>query len=311
MPKEKTMTMKTALTGASGAWALARTNKFMPQINFESEDGTGNPDAAAEAAKAAAAEAAKVAADKVAADAAAAAKAEADRKASGLSDKEADLLKENMAKKEKLKEADAKLAALQAEIDKFKDIDPEKAKALMAKEAEAEKASLEAKGEFDRLKKMMAEEHAKEKDALTSAQKATETALAGALSQINELTIGQAFSNSEFVKSELVMPAGKVRSVYGAHFEMEAGRIVAFDKPKGTESRSKLVDGSGEPMSFEVAMRKIIEADSDRDSLLKSKLKEGAGSNTSNDDRNKGGTGDTGLKGLSRIAAGLNERTKK
>lgn len=309
------MTTNTALMGSSAAWALARTNKFLPQIAFDAEDGTGSADAAAEAARAAAAAEAKAASDKAAADAAVAAKAaadkiEADKKASGLSDKEADLLKENMAKKEKLKEADAKLAALQAEIDKFKDIDPEKAKTLIAKEAEAEKAALEAKGEFDRLKKMMAEEHIKEKEALVTAKKATDEALAAALSQINDLTIGQAFSNSEFVKTELVMPASKLRTVYGAHFEVEGGRIVAFDLPKGVEGRTKLVDGSGEAMSFETAMKKIIESDSDRDSLLKSKMREGAGSKTSNDDRGKG-TQDTGLKGLSRISAGLADRSKK
>lgn len=291
--------------------------KFMPQIAFEAEGGGsgGADDAAAKAAAdkaaaeaaAAAAAAEKAAADKAAADAAAAEEA---RKKSGLSDKEAELLKENMAKKEKLKEAESKLAELQAQIDKFKDIDPEKAKTLIAKEAEAEKAALEAKGEFDRLKKMMAEEHAKEKSGLEETVKAKDEALAAALAQINELTIGQAFSNSEFVKSELVMPASKARTVYGAHFEIESGRIVAFDKPKGAEGRAKLVDGSGEAMSFEAAMRKIIEADADRDSLLKSKIKEGAGSQTSNDDRNKS-VPDTGLKGLSRIAAGLSERGKK
>lgn len=287
--------------------------KFMPQIAFEAEGtGSGADDAAAKAAaeKAAAdaAAAEKAAADKTAADDAAA--AEEAKKKSGLSDKEAELLKENMAKKEKLKEAESKLAALQAEIAKFKDIDPEKAKQLLAKEAEAEKAALEAKGEFDRLKKMMADEHAKEKLSLEEAVKAKDADLAAALAQINELTIGQAFSNSEFVKSELVMPSSKARAVYGAHFEIEAGRIVAFDKPKGSEGRTKLVDGSGEAMSFEAAMRKIIETDSDRDALLKSKIKEGAGSQTSNDDRNKGQQ-ETGLKGLSRIAAGLTDRSRK
>lgn len=308
--------------------------KFFPQIAFEAEGtGSGGADdaaakAAADAAAAAAAEKAasekaaadkaaadkaaseKAAADKAAADKAAADKADGDKK-SGLSDKEAEFLKENMAKKEKLKEAEAKLAELQAQIEKFKDIDPEKAKTLIAKEQEAEKAALEAKGEFDRLKKMMAEEHAKEKSSLEEAVKAKDASLAAALAQINELTIGQAFSNSEFVKSELVMPASKARAVYGAHFEIENGRIVAFDKPKGDEGRSKLVDGSGETMSFEAAMRKIIESDADRDSLLKSKIREGAGSQTSNDDRNKSMTDTSGLKGMSRIAAGLSERTKK
>jgi hypothetical protein len=311
------MTMKTALTGASAAWALARTSKFMPQIAFEAEgtgsgDTAGADDAAAKAAAAAAAETAaaeKAAADKAAADAAA---ADAGDKKSGMTENEAKLLKESMARKEALKEAEAKLAALNAEIEKFKDIDPAKARDLLAKEKEAEKQQLEAKGEFERLKKMMAEEHAKEKDALAKAKADADTSLAAALARINELTVGQAFSNSDFVRNELVMPAAKVRQVYDEHFEVEGERIVAYDKPKGKDGRTKLVDGSGEPMSFEAAMAKIIDLDPDRDNLKKAKMKQGAGSTTNNDVRDKGdqSSGQTGLKGMSRMIAALEDRKK-
>lgn len=308
------MTTFTAPVGASAAWALARSNKFLPQINFEGEDGTGSggsgDDAAAAAAKAAAD---KAAAEKAAADAAAAAgkKDDTDDK-KGMSEEAAKLLKENMAKKEALREAEAKVAALQAEIEKFKDIDPEKAKSLIAKEKEAEKQQLEAKGEFERLKKMMADEHAKEKEQIVAEKKAADTSLAAALAKINDLTVGQAFSNSEFVRNELVMPPSKVRQVYGQHFEIEGDRIVAFDKPKGTDGRTKLVDGSGEPMSFEAAMAKIIETDPDRDNLKKAKMKPGAGSNTNSDVRNKGtenqNTGE--VKGMSRMLLALEDLKK-
>lgn len=319
------MKMKTdggTVYGSSAAWALARSNKFLPQINFDAADesagGSGGDDAAAKAAadKAAAdAAAAKAAADKAAADEAAKKAGDGDDKdkKSGMSESEAKLLKESMARKEALKEAEAKLAALTAEVEKFKDIDPSKARELLAKEKEVEKQQLEAKGEFERLKKMMAEEHAKEKETLIQAKKGAEESLAQAMARINDLTVGQAFSNSQFVREELVMPPSKVRQVYGQHFEIEGERIVAFDKPKGTEGRTKLVDGSGEPMSFEAAMAKIIDTDPDRDNLKKAKMKAGSGSGTNNDVRDKGkekAPTPPEAKGMSRMLLALEDRKK-
>ena len=304
--------MKTStVRGASAAWALARTNPFMPQIAFEepNDQGTGGTDDAA--AKAAAEKAAADAAAKAAADEAAKkAKEDDDKSKSGMSENEAKLLKESMARKEKLVEAEKKLAELQAQIEKFKDIDPEKARSLLAQEAEAEKKQLEAKGEFDRLKKMMAEEHAKEKEALAKAKEAADQSLAAALAKINDLTIGQAFVTSTFVKDELVMPATKVRQVYGQHFEIEGDRIVAYDKPKSAADRTKLVDGSGEPMSFEAAMAKIIDMDPDRDNLKKSKMKAGAGSQTTETGSKQEAKPGEVSKGLGRMMAALEDRAK-
>lgn len=96
--------------------------------------------------------------------------------------------------------------------------------------------------------------------------------------QIVELTVGHSFDNSGFIRDEMVLTPRKARVVYGDHFDVEDGRLVGYDKPRGTGERTKLVDGKGEPLGFEEAMRKIVEIDPDRDNLLKSKLKQGADS---------------------------------
>ena len=76
------------------------------------------------------------------------------------------------------------------------------------------------------------------------------------------------------------MPVSKARVLYGTHFEFKDGAIVAYDKPAGSAERNILVDAKGDPLSFEAAIKKIVEADPDKDQLLKSKIKPGAGSKT-------------------------------
>ena len=233
--------------------------------------------------------AAKAAADKAAADKAAADKAEADRLAaekaekekSGMSDAEAKLLKENMEKKEALK-------AAQDALKKFDGIDPEEYKALKAaadKAAadarEAERAKAEAEGNTKRLLEMMKEEHQKEIEAVRNESVTTKTALDQALAQIQDLTVGSAFSQSKFVADELVVPPSAARKLFGDHFETENGVPVAYDKPKGASERTKLVDGSGNPMSFDAAIKKLVESNPDHERLIKSTMKNGSGSKSS------------------------------
>jgi hypothetical protein len=55
--------------------------------------------------------------------------------------------------------------------------------------------------------------------------------------------------------------------------------VVAYDKPAGATDRTVLVDGSGNPLSFDKAIERIVDADPDRDTLRKSKMRAGAGSN--------------------------------
>lgn len=242
-----------------------------------SESGdTGATGAAKIAAELAIAEAAKLAADTAKAAEAAAA-GEKDGKPS---DAEAKLLKDVMDKKNKLKASNDRVAALEADLKKFEGIDIEAVKALLNEKKASETKILEGKGEWDRLRAQMSEEHTKQVGEVSERLSASQIENQRLASTIGDLTVGNAFSTSQFVKEEVVIPVSKVRVLYGSHFEYQDGSVVAFDKPAGAKERTMLVDGKGDPLSFEASLKKIVDADPDRDQLLKSKMKTGSGSVT-------------------------------
>lgn len=212
-----------------------------------------------------------------------------------MSDDAANLLKENMAKKKEIKELKDRLAS-------FDGIDPEKVRDLIKQNADKEKADAEAKGEFDRVKQMMVEEHKKELGTVKEQLTAKDQEIAKLKGSVDELTIGQAFATSKIVTEDLVVSPAKARQLYGSHFEMTEEGLVAYDKPKGAGERTQLVDGNGVPMSFEAAMARIIESDPDKDTLLKSKIKPGGNSKTTDKDVEKK---PEKVKGVERIKLGL------
>lgn len=299
----KTLTNSTSV---SGGIARIMNDRFNARICFDANNDGGTPEAIAAAAAAkviadAADKAAadKAAADKVIADAAAAAAAAA--KGKPPTDAEAKLLKE--------------LMELKAKVKTFDGIDPEETRKLQAEKKTQEDAAkaaeikaLEAAGEFDRVKKMMADEHNRAIEALTAAAKKDNEELLLARAKINDLTIGHSFLNSNFIKTELVLPPTKARAAYGSHFEDENGTIVGYDKPAGAPARTKLVDGAGTPMDFETAMKRIVEADPDKDSIVRSKLAPGAGSTTTTTRVDSKAPVNTEIKGVNRMVAALNAR---
>lgn len=221
------------------------------------------------------------------------------------SDKEAELLKEVMKKKDALKGAKSEIDKLKDQLKRFDGINPDEVRELLNEKKTAEQKKLEEKGQWDTLKKQMNEAHqtelSKKDEELTAAQKA----LADAQAQIQELTVGSAFNSSKFIGEDLVLTPSKARVVYGDHFDVEDGQVVAYDKPKGAANRTMLVDGKGDPLGFEAAIKKIVDADPDRDNLLRSSIKKGAAS--------KGGDTtppktEPALKGVSRIEAALSAK---
>lgn len=289
-----------------------------PVVVFDNEDGNGQggDDEAAKAAKAEAdktaaadkAAADKAAADKIAADAAAkeknkgltvdelVAQLEAERK------EKADLVAETMKRKERNR-------TLEAEIEKYKGIDPDEARKLAQEKVDAEKKELEKRGEFDRLVEMMRAEHDKEKGTIVQEFEETKSKLSAAQNQIIELTIGQAFATSAFIKDNLTLTPTKARQLYADHFAIEDGVLIGYDKPKSSSERTKLVNGSGQPVPFDAAMQRLIDADPEKNSLLRSKAAPGAGSKTSQDaGKTKQEDGTTELKGSARIAKALAAR---
>lgn len=268
---------------------LRRLHK--PEDDGGTGGGGGDGGAADEAAKAAAA---KAEADRVAAEKA---------KAGGVSDAEAKLLKENMQKKEALRLATEELNKAQAVLAQITELGGlDTIKSLVGEKKTAEQKQLEAKGEWDRLKTMMAEEHTKSITALKTASETTAAELSKALAQIDELTIGTSFGSSKYIQEDLTLTPSKARIVYGAHFELKDGKVVGFDKPKGSSERTVLIDGFGNPLPFEAALAKIVDADPEGDHVKRAKGKPGAGSESRKTPPAKTAAN---ADGLSKIAAGL------
>ncbi len=217
------------------------------------------------------------------------------------SDEEARLLKENMRRKEELRKKDEELTNLKKSIE---GIDLDSVRQMLADKKAAEEKALEAKGDFDNLKKRMAEEHAKEVQLLRDQLAGKEAELNKLVGNINELTVGGQFANSKLIAEELVYTPNKARAFYGDHFDLVDGKVVGFDKPRGAQNRTALVDQYGEPVAFDDALRKIVEADPEKDYVFKSKVKPGAGSESKRPSTPAGGK-DAPSDALSKIQAGL------
>lgn len=218
----------------------------------------------------------------------------------------ADLLKEAMKKKGKVKD-------LTDALSKFGDVTPERLAELLSAEkqrtddaAKAEQDRLAAEGNWDALKAQMVEQHQTELGSKDTALTTAQEQLTALQSQILELTVGQSFSGSKYLSEETVLPAAKARTLYGSHFDVQDGNVIGFDKPKGAENRTMLVDASGNAVGFETAITRIIDADADRDYIIRSKQKSGAKSAS-----DLGGkASDTGLSASDKITKGLESLMK-
>ncbi len=242
--------------------------------------------------------------DKADADAATVIAAKTESEKSKVTDAEAKLLKEVMDKKAALTKTKEELTAAKtilAQLEELGGVDALKALALEKKDTDAKK--LEEKGEWSRLKQQMNDEHGK---VLTDKVNQIEGAIQEnkkLQEQISDLTVGSAFATSTFIKEGLIMPISKVKTLYGGHFEFKDGAVVAYDKPVGYAERTLFVDAKGDPLGFDLAMAKIIDADPDREHLLKSKAKAGAGSTTIT--KTKAATDLNNLRGSERVSAAL------
>ena len=212
----------------------------------------------------------------------------------------ADLLKDAMKKKGKVKD-------LTDTLSQYGDVTPDRLKALIDADnqrisdaAKAEQDRLAAEGNWDALKAQMVEQHQTELTGKDTAFNEMNAQMSTLQAQILELTVGQSFSGSKYLVEETVLPASKARTLYGSHFDVVDGKVVGFDKPQGSAGRTMLVDASGESVGFETAITRIIDADSDRDYIIRSKQKSGAKSAS-----DLGGSPSVTLSASDKITKGL------
>lgn len=183
------------------------------------------------------------------------------------------------------------LEALQARLAAFGEADPEEIANLRkmkdeqkAREAEAAKKAkdeeerrLRDAGQFEALRERMAEEHKREMEAARGQVTELDTTVNSLKTQIESLTMGAAFGSSRFLSEETIIGPSKARIIYGAYFDVEGGNLVPYNAPRGSDKRVKIVDARGQPKNFEEAIKEIIEADSDRDRILRPRQKAGSG----------------------------------
>lgn len=228
------------------------------------------------------------------------------------SEAEAKLLKEVMKWKAKAKEAgtnsdDAK-SSLQKITDALGETSVEDVQALIQAQKDAATAELESKGEYDRIVEQIKDENKKVVGGLQEQIDALTQQLSGSNGQIEEMTVGRSFGESGFIRENSTLPSSIARKEFGKHFDVVDGQVKAFDKPRGAEGRTPLVDAEGNGKRFEVAIEQLYKGHADAASLIKSKAKPGAGSKT--DSQIKAKASEPELKGVSRITAGLNAQSK-
>lgn len=247
-----------------------------------------------EKAAAAKAEAEKAAAEKEAADKAAAEKAEAEKAAAEKEEADKKAAEEKAEADKNKSEDQKKLEALQAEIAEkeaalkaFEGIDPEVAKANAKKLADAEKAAKDAEkakakaeGDFAKLAELQQAEREAEMKTLADERDAANAKAEAAQRAADKAAISVAFSNSQFLVDETILTPSKAEKLYGDLVEFEDGGIVVYDSPAGVDGRSRLMDTKGKSLSFNEAIAKVISADPDKDTLLKTKAKPGAETST-------------------------------
>lgn len=189
-----------------------------------------------------------------------------------LKKEKADLLKEVMAKKEKLKE--------------YEGIDASEAKRLLKEKKDAEEAAaaaekekLEKENNWEALKKQMVEENDKVIKGLNDQIIALKEELENNKKERETLFMNNKFEESKYIRENLVLSPNKTKVLYGSYFEVENGELVAYNSPKGSSNRVRLVDANGNNLEFDKAIEKIVGQDPDKNTLLKSKAHVGAGSN--------------------------------
>ncbi|OAD82879.1 hypothetical protein ATN89_17505 [Comamonas thiooxydans] len=199
-------------------------------------------------------------------------------------DSEAGLLRDVMKHKGRANQLQGQISELQGKLAQFDGVDVEAYKAWKAEQAELERKQLEARGEYDRLTQQMAQRHKEEMESTVSERETLRSEIGSLQQQISELTVGNAFATSPVIGEMLLMTRAKARKVYGEHFDFVDGKVVGFDKPRGSAERTQLVDSSGEPLSFNDALIQLVKADPDpeRDQMLRSNAKPGAGSAPAN-----------------------------
>lgn len=199
-------------------------------------------------------------------------------------DREAKLLKEVMKHKGKAREALEASKKVQTDLNNLKaalgDLKPEDISQIVADRKQQKIKDQEKRGEYDRIVEQMRNENQAALNAVGEELKTKKAELATALETIESLTVGREFSDSAFIRENSALPPSIARKEFGEYFDNVDGVVVGYDKPRGSENRTPLVDANGNPKKFNDAIKQLFEGHPDSKSLLRAKAKPGSQSKT-------------------------------
>lgn len=210
---------------------------------------------------------------------------------------------------------DAELAELRGTLESLQsglgvtlaELGVESVEQLEQTRADRERQDLEKKGEYDRIVEQIREKSKTTETKLNGDLTSLQEQLAAANAQLEELTIGRSFSDSKFIAEESAIPLSIARNLFLGHFERTENGIVAYDKPAGVKDRTPLVDADGKHLSFDAAIGELYTKHPDNKALIKSKMKPGPGSRTT-ETINTPDLDNTEVRGHSRILSALNSK---
>lgn len=122
----------------------------------------------------------------------------------------------------------------------------------------------------------------------------------GLVNQLHAEKIGGSFARSKYITDKLAVPSDMVEAMFGKHFALDAGKIVAKDA-NGNQIYSKA--NPGNPADFDEALEAIVGAYAGRDHILK-----GTGNSGTGKQPGSGGNGQHGSKGKGDIGGNPKER---
>lgn len=243
---------------------------------------------------------------------------EAESEAPKTTEAEAKLLAEVMKRKadnkalaEKYEGLTKTQAELQAQLDAFASlgVSAEEVSQILADRAKKEEEILEGEKNWEALKKRMGQEHQKALDSRTDQMQQEIDKLAerleAAQDNIREMTVGVQFANSKFIREGTTLNTRVARNVYDSYFDVDAkGQVVGYDAPRGAEGRTPLVDANGNNLPFDEAMKAIVNAEPDKDEILKADVRPGAASASHSDVEERSAPKES-PRGLGRIQSAL------
>ena len=107
--------------------------------------------------------------------------------------------------------------------------------------------------------------------------------------QLYDEKVGGAFARSKFIAEKMILPGDLARPIFGQHFKIEGGDVVALDG-SGNKIFSRV--NPGQAAGFDEAMEMLVGSHPQRDTLMRASGATGGGA--------MGGTGAAGAKAVTR-----------